>query len=156
MKYQRGVSFLEVLIALLVLSIGLVGVAAMQLKALQSATAGYQHSVATLAAVDAQERLWAELLHSSGNDCSDIDVENATTLQDDPDNSDNPGWQEYWFGVDSQTPIRHFEGAIHDTNSGEYDLMDCEFLVEINLAQSPGDAASENFIYIFRLPNLSD
>ena len=60
MNSQRGFSLLEALIALVVLSIGLIGVAAMQLKALQSANAGYQRSVASVAAVDAQERLWAQ------------------------------------------------------------------------------------------------
>ncbi len=55
MTTQRGFSLVEALIALLVLSLGLVGVAAMQLKALQSASLGYQRSVASVAAVDAQE-----------------------------------------------------------------------------------------------------
>ena len=44
MTRQRGFSLVEALIALVVLSIGLIGVAAMQLKALQSANAGYQRS----------------------------------------------------------------------------------------------------------------
>ncbi|WFM70966.1 type IV pilus modification protein PilV [Halomonas sp. CKK8] len=58
---QRGFTLIEVLVALLVLSIGLLGVAAMQLKALQGAHAAYQRSIASLAAQDAQERLWAEV-----------------------------------------------------------------------------------------------
>ncbi|WP_244272125.1 type IV pilus modification protein PilV [Halomonas aestuarii] len=47
--------------ALLVLVFGLLGVAAMQLKALQSAHVSYQRSIAAVAAQDAQERLWVEL-----------------------------------------------------------------------------------------------
>ena len=38
MKHQQGFSLIEVLIALVVLAFGLMGVAAMQIKALQSAT----------------------------------------------------------------------------------------------------------------------
>lgn len=60
-KQQGGFTLVEALIALLVLSIGLLGVAAMQLKALQSAHAGYQRAVASLAAQDVVELLWEEL-----------------------------------------------------------------------------------------------
>lgn len=56
MKRQHGFTLIEALVALAILSFGLMGIAAMQLNALNSASRGYQHSVATLAAVDAQER----------------------------------------------------------------------------------------------------
>jgi type IV pilus assembly protein PilV len=59
---QFGFTLLEVLIAVLVLSLGLLGVAAMQLKALQSSHVSYQRSVATLAAQDAVERLWGTMM----------------------------------------------------------------------------------------------
>src|SRR5690554_8195605 len=59
----KGFTLLEALIALLVLSIGMLGVAAMQLKALQGAHAAYQRSIASLAAQDAQERLWASMIN---------------------------------------------------------------------------------------------
>lgn len=61
----RGFTLVEALVALVVLSIGLLGVAAMQLKALQGAHMGYQRSLASLIAIDAQERAW-ESLASSG------------------------------------------------------------------------------------------
>ncbi|MCL7929665.1 type IV pilus modification PilV family protein [Halomonas llamarensis] len=130
MKRQRGFSLIEALIALVVLSLGLVGVAAMQLKALQSATAGYQRSVATLAAVDAQERLWAEL--AQGVVCSDM-----------TDNMES-NWQEYWFDG-SETPIRDSSGTISEEGS-------CEFKITITLDLVPDDADGD-FIYVFRLPN---
>lgn len=66
---QRGFTLLEALIALLVLSIGMLGVAAMQLKALQGAHAAYQRSIASLAAQDVQERLWAEMAEEGGLVC---------------------------------------------------------------------------------------
>src|SRR5690554_5039593 len=65
-KRSRGFSLIEALIALLVLSIGMLGAAAMQLNALQSAHIAYQRSIATLAAQDAQERLWAQMESGSG------------------------------------------------------------------------------------------
>ncbi|GKW49373.1 type IV pilus modification protein PilV [Halomonas sp. NCCP-2165] len=58
---QSGFTLLEALIAVLVLSFGLLGVAAMQLKAMQSSHLSYHRSIATLAAQDAVERLWIEL-----------------------------------------------------------------------------------------------
>lgn len=67
---QSGFTLLEALIAVLVLSFGLLGVAAMQLKAMQSSHLSYHRSIATLAAQDAVERLWIEL-GSASNFCPD-------------------------------------------------------------------------------------
>lgn len=146
MRRQRGFSLIEALIALLVLSLGLVGVAAMQLKALQSATAGYQRSVVTLAAVDAQERLWAALARlDSSENCTDIDLDTAVTIQGD---EDNPGWEGYWFGDDSTTPIRNFTGVVEEGSE------DCEFEITINLEQSLIDTENQEFTYTLRLPDL--
>ncbi|MBR2512529.1 MAG: type IV pilus modification protein PilV [Halomonas sp.] len=130
---QRGFSLIEALIALLVLSIGLIGVAAMQLKALQSATAGYQRSVVTLAAVDAQERLWAQLAQEVSCD------EMIDKIVSD--------WQEDWFNG-SDTPIRHFSGDITPGSEA------CEF----EIAVSPGDSGpaedDEPLTYTVRLPQI--
>lgn len=62
---SSGFTLVEALVALLVLSIGLVGYAAMQLKAMQSAHVAYQRSVATMAAQDLAERLWIGLGQSA-------------------------------------------------------------------------------------------
>src|SRR5690554_5937575 len=63
---SRGFTLLEALVAVLVLSLGMLGVAAMQLKAMQSAHVAYQRSVASLAAQDAVERLWVSLSLANG------------------------------------------------------------------------------------------
>lgn len=133
MKHQQGVSLIEVLIALVVLAFGLMGVAAMQIKALQSATEGYQRSVVTLAAVDAQERLWAQLAQETS--CDDM-VDNI--LSD---------WQSSWF-ADSDTPIRHFSGGI------ELGTAECEFNILITLNDNDSASTDETFTYTFRLPDL--
>ncbi|WFE70777.1 type IV pilus modification protein PilV [Halomonas sp. M1] len=135
MKHQKGFSLIEALIALLVLSVGLIGVAAMQLKALQSATAGYQRSVVTLAAVDAQERLWAQL--AQGNSCSEM----ANNVESE--------WQDHWFSG-SETPIRHFSGVI------EANAAECEFNIMVTLNEHESASAGEIFSYTFRLPNLGN
>lgn len=59
MDKARGFSLVEVLVALVVLAVGLLGMAGLQLKGLQSAHAAYQRTLGTLVAEDAAERLWA-------------------------------------------------------------------------------------------------
>lgn len=132
MTKQRGFSLIEALIALVVLSFGLIGMAAMQLKALQSATQSYQRSVVTLAAVDAQERLWAELgkitqnISGAASNCSGM----KANMED--------GWESDWF--ESDTPIQNF-------TPGGIDNSDCEFTITIELDED------KPFTYIFRLPD---
>lgn len=58
---QKGFSLLEVLIAALVLAIGLVGLAGLNLKSLQSTHSSYYRSIATMIAIDAEERSWVAL-----------------------------------------------------------------------------------------------
>ena len=69
---QRGVSLIEVLVTLLVLSIGLVGIALLHLNSLKFAHSSYYTSVASSAAVDLEERLWVALGSRAGG-CLDSD-----------------------------------------------------------------------------------
>lgn len=139
MKQQRGFSLIEALIALVVLSIGLIGVAAMQLKALQSANAGYQRSVASVAAVDAQERLWAQMATlGDGQTCEDIE---ASSVQ--------AAWKEHWFKSSESTPLRGASSgnsAIESSNSN----ASCRFRVIVALS----DDVNDNFDYTFSLPRI--
>ncbi|MFN2411055.1 MAG: type IV pilus modification protein PilV [Halomonas sp.] len=135
MMSQRGFSLVEALIALLVLSLGLVGVAAMQLKALQSATQGYQRSVASVAAVDAQERLWGQLARDDVDSCADIDIE--------------ADWKAQWFADNDSNPSRN-------ANAQESNIVPngCEFTIEIDLGSRTGDTESDVFTYTLRLPAI--
>ncbi|MEC9484080.1 MAG: type IV pilus modification protein PilV [Halomonas sp.] len=65
-RAARGFTLIEALVALLVLSLGLLGVAAMQIKTMQSTHLSYQRSLATLIASDANERLWVALGDEKG------------------------------------------------------------------------------------------
>jgi type IV pilus assembly protein PilV len=65
---QQGFTLLEVLIALVVLSIGLLGLAFLQINALQSSLFSYQTTVANMIAKDAKERLWIELALPRSNE----------------------------------------------------------------------------------------
>lgn len=62
---NKGFTLIEVLVALVVLAVGLLGAAALQLTALKSAHSAYQRSLATVMAVDAGERLWVNMANGS-------------------------------------------------------------------------------------------
>lgn len=59
MRAQQGVSMIEVLVALLVLSIGLIGVAALQTSGVQGNYLAYQYTQATTLAQNLAERMRA-------------------------------------------------------------------------------------------------
>lgn len=138
MTQQRGFSLIEALIALVVLSIGLIGVAAMQLKALQSATAGYQRSVASVAAVDAQERLWAELAKDEVDSCVNINLEEFQER-----------WKDDWFADSGSKPLRNENGGESSIERGRGE-DECQFTVVVVLNNDEND----QFDYTFRLPRL--
>ena len=56
---QAGLSLVEVLVTMVIVSVGLLGVAGLQLKALKNTYASFQRSLATLQAQDLADRLWA-------------------------------------------------------------------------------------------------
>lgn len=68
----RGVSLIEVLVAALVLAIGLVGLAGLQLTAVKASHSSYYRSVATMIALDAEERAWIELGETGSLEDADL------------------------------------------------------------------------------------
>jgi prepilin-type N-terminal cleavage/methylation domain-containing protein len=68
-KRQSGVTLLEVLIALAVLSIGLIGIAVMHLNSVKYVKAAYERSLASSIALDLEERLWLRLADTSSIGC---------------------------------------------------------------------------------------
>ena len=69
---QQGLSLIEVLIALAVISIGLAGMAAMQLTTLQFVHSAHYRSMASTIALDFEERLWLELADNELVGCPDV------------------------------------------------------------------------------------
>ncbi len=69
----KGFTLIEALVAVLVLSLGLLGASAIQLKALQTAHVSFQRTIATMAAQDAVERLWVDLGEKNVQACPDAD-----------------------------------------------------------------------------------
>lgn len=90
---QRGATLIEVLVAVLILSVGLLGMAGLQLTSLKGNQSAYQRSQATLLAYDVSERMRTNLVAAkSGNynqedplhtDCSEYDKAAGTLAQTD-------------------------------------------------------------------------
>jgi type IV pilus assembly protein PilV len=89
-----GFTLIEVLVAVVVLSVGLLGIAALQLKGLQSAHAAYQRTVATIIARDAVERLWVARAAGAAIDAGAV----------------QSGWLAHWRTSDITLPA--LDGAI--------------------------------------------
>lgn len=66
---NRGFSLIEVIIALLVISIGLAGIAGLHLFSLRTAHSSYQSTLASVIALDLEERLWEALGDDAVNGC---------------------------------------------------------------------------------------
>ncbi|MGG2395982.1 type IV pilus modification protein PilV [Pseudomonas sp. SH1-B] len=67
-RHQKGATLIEVLIAVVVLSIGLLGLAGLQVTSVQSNHSAYQRSQATLLAYDLADRMRANRTQALTND----------------------------------------------------------------------------------------
>ncbi|NDY94270.1 type IV pilus modification protein PilV [Wenzhouxiangella limi] len=72
-RTQRGLTLIEVLVAALVLAIGLAGLAGLNLRSLQASHSAYFSSIASMIAIDAEERAWLELGETGSYSLSDIE-----------------------------------------------------------------------------------
>lgn len=104
-RAAAGLSLIEVLIALLVLSIGLVGMASLQLTSLKSAHSSYYRSLASTVALNIEERVWQEareILDEPGECITDATLNTVRdNIEDDWGPSDTPsntGWD--WTNED--------------------------------------------------------
>jgi type IV pilus assembly protein PilV len=77
---QHGVSLLEVLIALAVLSIGLAGLAIMHLNAQKYVHSAYERSLVSSIALDLEERLWLRVADTSSVGCPTLTKANGTAI----------------------------------------------------------------------------
>nr|WP_269816184.1 type IV pilus modification protein PilV [Halomonas sp. G15] len=131
-RQHHGFTLIEALVALVVLSIGLLGVAALQVKSLQSAHLSYQHTLASLAAQDAAERLWVAYAYSSPT-CPALTVING-------EGSDwHDGWSGYFRNLDAEPLAPGSDG--------------CGFVIKISWEEDRFfDENVSELIYVARLP----
>lgn len=147
MLSSRGFTLIEALVALLVLAFGLLGVAAMQLKALQSAHVSYQRSIAAVAAQDAEERLWVELGEHSGV-CPFVDGHGLDHVND---------WGETWSPYFNTLNV---ESAVDISDSSEcgYRIVlgwsDERFMKWDEEEQSQVKENVSDLVFLAKLPGL--
>jgi len=79
---QQGLSLIEVMIALAVLTIGLFGLAALQMSSLQYVHSSHYRSLASTIATDFEERLWLTLADNSLTGCPEAGDEEGTPAAD--------------------------------------------------------------------------
>ena len=70
--HQHGFTLIEVLIALVVLTIGLAAMASLQISSMQYVHSSHYRSLATTIAMDFEERMWLALADSSLAGCPDV------------------------------------------------------------------------------------
>ncbi len=89
-RYSGGLSLIEVMIALLILSLGLVGLAALHLNSLTGTHASYYQSIASSVALDLEERAWVELATTESG-CPDFVTEDFIDHWDASNDDGRPG-----------------------------------------------------------------
>ena len=137
--HASGFTLIEILIALLVLSIGLLGLAAVQFQSLQNSHASYERSMATMQTRDLVERLWGgicDLYDADGNIVSGGEKDIFESWVDDHDRVDGTFAGQNWFPDLSQ-----------DTNTDVWTIS-----IEWVGRRAQTAARDEEIIHLFRIP----
>lgn len=133
---QQGMTLLEVLIALIVLSIGLLSIASLQLRSVQFSHASYERSMAVISANDMVERLWAgacALYEGDPDERIETDEWQAVTL----------AWQQ-----DNAGSIQGWTGAV-ERNDARPELFEVSIQWRDRI-----DDTQHQFTYLTRVPDL--
>lgn len=156
-RAKLGFSLLEVLIALLVISIGLAGIAGMHIFSLQSAHSSYQSTLASVIALDLEERLWEALGNDAVNGCPDF-ADVVGNLNDHWDRSGAPtvptGRGATWPSAElARLPVFSVN-LVGNTNPASPDL-ETEWIqgtIRIQWAETRFGESTEQFTYTARVP----
>jgi len=131
-RNNKGFTLLETLIALLVLSFGLLGLAGLQLKTLQSSHVSYQRGLANIIAADAVERLWANMGAAAPRTAAQIQAQ----------------WLQHWTNTtNNRLTLPGLAGVITPPAAGG-----TQYSVTVTWTENRfGDDASSSFVYNFML-----
>lgn len=138
-KREQGFTLIETMVALIVLSVGLLGIAAMQYKGLQSAHSAHHRAMASIIAMDAAERLWLRVAQGDVNDPNVINV-GGSSIQE--------LWLTHWSGV-----LPGLTGSISDDFLITVTWDECRFL---EAGQTCADDGTSSFEYqVNFLPDIA-
>lgn len=133
-RAQSGMGMIEVLVAVLVLAIGLLGLAALQVSSMQFTTTAQARSQATLLAHDVLERMRANRTNVGGYDSAlpgDPPVCNAAF---DPGNNNNP--------VDDLAEWRNQLACLLPLGNGSIDMAGNRATVTVQWVEDRTDPAN--------------
>ena len=141
-----GFTLIEVLIALLVLAIGLVGIASLHLAGMRNAHSSYYTSIASSIALDFEERLWLEM-----GDVSDGCLPNARVNAVVAELAGDWGAQEGGNVAIPLTNIINHEIRLDGTDGGPF-WMEVQISIEWSDERFGGNGnGTERFPYTARL-----
>ena len=128
--HQSGFSLIEVLVTLLVLSIGLLGVAALQVVSLQYSSTSLHRSIAVIQANDLVERLWA-------NACDVPDATRRAQIE--------TTWNTaHAASIPGRNAVLNF-----NTTTSDYQI-------DIRWSEERIGGGTQNFVFFTRFPDLPE
>ncbi|WP_019021691.1 type IV pilus modification protein PilV [Thioalkalivibrio sp. ALE23] len=137
--YRRisGLTLIEVLVALIVLSVGVLGLAGLQITSLQYSQSSYERSIAVMQANDLVERLWAGLCDPDADFFDDGNV----NVDEDPIDAIKDAWE------NDHTGLPNWDATLDDDSSPMIQLT-------ISWDSRVDDDETESFEHYFRLPRI--
>ncbi|WP_302139638.1 type IV pilus modification protein PilV [Halomonas alkalicola] len=137
-KQCSGFTLLEALVALLLIGFGVLGLLAMQMKALQSSHVSYQRTIATMMAMEANELLWANYTSS----CPDAESVESR-----------------WLGLEDGEPTRWLNNLpiTGDVKISEVSGLTCTYLISVAWSDNRFEGEEVSRLdYFARLPFSPD
>lgn len=137
---NKGFSLIEVLIALVIASIGLLGLAALQYDSLNAASNGFRSSLASVAILDAQQRVWK--LRAEYDDCPSVRDELESEMND---------WRSQWFSDEIENPLKDIDSSkakIINLNNNSDDI--CKFGIKLEIPVR-GETELEEIFHKFEI-----
>lgn len=92
MNKLKGFTLLEVLVTLIILSIGLLGMASLQVQSLKYTQSGYQRTLASIQAQDLEERFWTRMADDPTTSSEYTNWKNDWKVDNAAGNDTMPGW----------------------------------------------------------------
>ena len=140
MRGARGLTLIEVLVALIVLSVGVLGLAGLQITSLQYSQSSYERSIAVMQANDLVERLWAGLCDPD-NDFFDDD--GNVDVDVDPIDAIKAAWE-----GDHDANLRGWDPDL------ELESAPATMKLTLEWDSRVDDDETESFEHFFRLPQI--
>ncbi|WP_051246164.1 type IV pilus modification protein PilV [Thioalkalivibrio sp. ALE19] len=138
---QAGFTLIEILVALIIISVGLLGLAGAQMLSLQSSQTSYERTIAVIQSRDLVERLWAGIcdVYDDGGDLEGGD-ENTIVEQ--------------WGNDHDGTLGDPDEDSWDPTVSADSEVITITIEWDSRREDDDGETVQEQFTHHARVPNL--